>query len=302
MTDTLRCVWWRRVAAVVATVTALATGPSIDLAGPATGRAPGDGPMPTRSNTGPDAAPAATMTAARFLRTGHCDHRRVVGDVHVEEEADATKYLGRKFSITGCTLGQLFWSIDGTYARKRYPTLTITDSSIDGGMIMVSPMKLTIDRSFVAGGFWAPCPNCTSQPEWSSVVRPMPVVVRDSLFVSPPGDPSSGYHVEALHVMGSGVGYRFENVRFVQRGPYNGTQTSAINFSGRRSVFDNSWFDYGGTPTAAYFTVYIGGLDNGVHGCHVEDGLAGYVYPDEEHQASYRDCTDFESDVPIRLP
>jgi hypothetical protein len=180
--------------------------------------------------------------------------------------------------------------------------LTVSDSDLAGGLIMVSPMNLTIDRSFVNGGFWAPCPNCTSQPDWDRVVRPMPVVVRDSLFVAQPGNPHAGYHTEALHVMGSGVGYRFENTRFVQLGPYNGTQTGAINFAGRQSSWNNIWFDFGGTRKAAYYTVYLGGPDNEVVGCHVEDGLAGYVYPDEDEQADYRDCVDFDSGTPIELP
>jgi hypothetical protein len=299
---------WRRRGSVLATVTALAivvVVTSIGVGGVARAAVPEaaarDG-MPTQANTGPTTPPEETMTAARFLRTGRCEDRRIIGDVHVEDNTAASRYLGRTFTISGCTLGELFWSIDGTYGRSRYPTLTITDSSIADGFIMVSPMKLTIERSFVGGAFWAPCPNCTSQPKWSSVVRPMPVVVRDSLFVSAPGDPSSGLHVEALHVMGSGVGYRFEHTRFVQQGPYNGTQTAAINFSGRRSVWDDTWFDFGGTPAAAYFTVYIGGTDNQVVDCRVERGLASYVYPDEEQQADYRGCTDFMSDKPLRLP
>ena len=52
-----------------------------------------------------------------------------------------------------------------------------------------------------------------------------------------------------------------------------GTQTGAINFSGKDSRFENVWFDFGGTPRAAYFTVYITGDGNVVNGCSIERGL-----------------------------
>jgi hypothetical protein len=102
--------------------------------------------------------------------------------------------------------------------------------------------------------------------------------------------------------MGSGIGYQFTNVRFTQLGPYNGTQTGAINFSGEDSRFENVWFDFGGTEKASYFTVYIEGSGNVVQGCSIERGLASYVYPNSVEQARYAGCVDAHSGSAIAIP
>ena len=82
---------------------------------------------------------------------------------------------------------------------------------------------------------------------------------------------------------GTGQGYRFVNTRFVQRGPENGTQTSALFFHGGASTFDSCWFDFQGAA-AAHYTVYVYGRGPGadrnvVSNSAIQKGISWYVYP-----------------------
>jgi hypothetical protein len=260
------------------------------------------GTMPTRATTGPESPPTKTMTAKQFLAGRQCDGARIVGDIHVDDPSpEQSRFTGKSLSMHNCVVkGQFYWSISGSATESQYPTFTITNTDFLGSVVIFSPLHLTMERTYVhRGGWWAPCNDCTG-PNWDLRI-PMPIDVRDSYFRHPAVRPT-GAHTEAIMVMGSGVGYRFTNVRFTQLGPYNGSQTGAINFSGEDSRFENVWFDFGDTETASYFTVYIDGPGNVVEGCAIQRGLASYIYPDSEELARYVGCVDAGSGSPLELP
>jgi len=241
------------------------------------------------------------MTGKQFLARRHCKGARIVGDIHVDDPSpDQSRFTGKKLSMRNCVVeGQFYWSVSGTTPESEYPIFTITNTDFLDAVVIFSPLRMTMDRTYVEhGGWWAPCNDCAG-PNWELRV-PMPIVVRDSYFNHPVTN--TGNHTEAIMVMGSGIGYRFSNVRFTQLGPYNGTQTGAINFSGEDSRFENVWFDFGGTPAAAFFTVYIDGSGNVVQGCSIERGMASYVYPNSTEQARYAGCVDARSGSPIAVP
>lgn len=265
---------------------------------------PATGAMPTRANTGPTSAPSATMTAAQFLSTGSCRNARITDTVRVEIYSDVSAW-DRDFSFEDCVLeGGFFWVAGvSDYPRDQYPTISIEDTDILGSMVFVAPAELTMDRSYMSSGaFWAPCADCAGTT--FGLVREMPVTVTNSLFVHPQGSPPS--HTEALHVAGTGQGYRFVNTRFVQEGPFNGSQTGALFFHGGSSTFESCWFDYQGSA-AAYYTVYVygrgpGAADNVVRNSAIQNGMSTYIYPVATEgltPATYVGNRDFSSDQPI---
>jgi hypothetical protein len=239
------------------------------------------GVEPTTANTGPTSPPPTTMRADQFLRSGTCRDARILDQVYVQEWSDIAAW-DRTFTIDNCVLeGGFYWLVDdgGDYPVDSYPTITITRTDILGSMVLVSPARLRMERSYVsAGAMWAPCADCAG-PRFG-LARAMPVTVRNSLFVHPQGSPPE--HTEALHVAGSGQGYRFVNTRFVQWGPFNGTQTAALFFHGGASTFESCWFGYREGP-AAYYTVYVygrgpGATSNVVRNSAIENGRSFYVY------------------------
>ena len=242
------------------------------------------------------------MTAEQFLQSGVCDHRRIVDQVRDE----SGRMQGRSFRIDNCALdGGLYYANYGAYADSQFPTITIQSSSINN-WIMFSPMRATVDRSYVTGAFWAPCPDCTAQDhQENQTVRAMPIAVTNSLFWKPLPPSTSPYHSEGLHVVGGGVGYSFTNTRFVQEGPYNGTQTGAIKFTGRDSTFTDVYFDFGGTAPASYSTVYFEGSNLRINGCRVARGLSGYEFPTIWSGGNgyvvppLTGCVDFDSGSPV---
>ena len=235
---------------------------------------PIDGTTPNRSNTGPVGI-NGTMSAEEFLQTGYCTHKRIVDPVR-----DVTgRMLGRNFVIDNCALdGGFVFSFGGTIPDFAYPHVKILSSSING-WTMTAAMLAIVDRSFITRATWAPCPECAGQDHLTNQwIRWMPITVTNSVFWAPAPPPGSG-HSEALHVIGAGAGYSFTNTRFIQEGPFNGTQTGAIKFTGRDSSFTNVFFDFGGTPAASHFTVYLEGWNVSVNGCRVQRGVSGYQYP-----------------------
>jgi hypothetical protein len=262
---------------------------------------PANAVLPTRANTGPTGI-SGTMTAEQFLQTGVCDHRRIVDQVRDE----SGRMLGRNFSINSCALdGGLYYVNYGSYPDSQFPVITIQSSSIDE-WIMFSPMRATVDHSYVTGAFWSPCPDCAGQDHQpNQISRAMPITVTNSLFWKPLPPADSPYHSEGLHVVGAGIGYSFTNTRFVQEGPYNGTQTGAIKFTGRDSTFTNVTFDWGGTPAAAYSTVYFEGSNIRVNGCRIARGLASYEFPTVWSDGNgyvvppLTGCVDFDSGAPV---
>jgi hypothetical protein len=270
-------------------------GPTGDTASPAG--------MPTLKNTGPEKTPTKTMTGKQFLARRECKNARIVTDIHVDDPSpERSRFTGKTLTMDNCVVEKEFYfSISGNdYPESKYPVFKITNTDILQTMVVLSPLQLTMERSYVRnGGWWAPCNDCAG-PNWD-LRRSMPIVVRDSYFRHLVTTDKRS-HTEAIMVMGTGTGYRFENVRFTQDGPYNGTQTGAINFSGADSRFDNVWFDFGGTPKAAYYTVYITGTDNVVNRCSIERGLASSVYPESEVHAQYHQCTDLHSRSAIAVP
>jgi len=271
--------------------------------GPSGGTAPLSG-MPTRENTGPSKTPTNTMTGKQFLARRECKDARIVTSIHVDDPSPSqSPFTGKTLTMDNCVVEkEFYWSISGDdYPESKYPVFNITNTDILRAMVVLSPLRLTMEHTYVGGGgWWAPCNECAG-PLWD-LPRSMPMVVRDSYFRHPVETTNKAFHTEAIMVMGTGIGYRFENVRFTQDGPYNGTQTGAINFSGNDSRFENVWFDFGGTPRAAYFTVYITGDGNVVNGCSIERGLASYVYPNSEVQARYQQCTDARSGDALTVP
>jgi hypothetical protein len=260
---------------------------------------PIDGTTPNRSNTGPSGI-NGTMSAEEFLQTGYCTDKRIVDQVR-----DVTgRMLGRNFVIDDCALdGGFTFSYGGFIPDFAYPHVKILSSSING-WTMTSAMLASVDHSFITGAFWAPCPECAGQDHQpSQTIRWMPITVTNSLFWAPAPPPGAGPHSEALQVVGGGWGYSFSNTRFVQEGPYNGTQSGAIKFTGRDASFTNVFFDFGGTPTAAQLTVYLEGWNVSVNGCRVQRGLGGYQFPfvwsggNGYSVPSLDSCSDFETNA-----
>lgn len=268
--------------------------------------------MPTSASTGPTVWPTDSMTAAQFIASGSCANAVIVDQVRVDQ-FNLPGVPGRwSGTMDNCVLRQgFYWDVDAPYgSASDYPALTMTRTDIQGSMVMVSPLRLTMDDVEVThGGFWAPCGTCAASN--FGLVIPMPVVVRNSLFHHPVGSPPD--HTEALHVAGSGQGYSFVNTRFVQDGPMNGTQTAALFFHGGGSTFNGCWFDDGeaSNSDAFYFAIYIYGLGTGAHSnvvsnSVIESGKAGYVYPgndgDPVVQASYSNNRDLHSGMALQLP
>jgi hypothetical protein len=257
--------------------------------------------MPTRSNTGPSGI-TGTMTAEQFLASGVCDHKRITEQVR----DDSGRMLGRTFRIEHCALdGGLYYVHYGSSSDSQFPMITIKNSSIDE-WIMFSPMRATVDRAYITGAFWAPCPDCPAQDHQANQTsRAMPITVTNSLFWKGLPPATSPYHSEALHVVGGGVGYSFTNTRFVQEGPYNGTQTGAIKFTGRDSTFTDVVFDFGGTGAASYATVYLEGTNVRVNRCRVARGLSSYQFPTVWSDGNgyvvppLTGCVDFHSGAPL---
>jgi hypothetical protein len=220
------------------------------------------------------------MTAEQFLTSGVCDHQRITDQVRDE----SGQMLGRTFTIDNCALdGGLYYADYGAAPDRQIPTITISRSSING-WLMFSPMRATVDRVYVTGAYWAPCPDCGAEDHQpNQTQRAMPITVTNSyFFAAPPPPPPYPYHSEALHVVGAGIGYSFTNVRFTQEGPMNGNITAAIKFTGRDSTFRNVYFDWGGTPPAAYHTTYFEGVNLVINGCRIAKGNAGtsaYEFP-----------------------
>ena len=240
-------------------------------------------PMPRAGNTGPTSAPTRRMTSAQFLRSRTCRNARITDQVYVQAWSNIGAW-DRTFTIDNCVLeGGFYWLVDdgGSYPVDQYPTITMRNTDILGSMVMLSPVRLTMNHSYVSqGAFWAPCADCAGSR--FGLVRRMPVVVRNSFFVHPQGSPPD--HTEALHVAGTGQGYRFVNTRFVQRGPMNRTQTGALFFHGGDSTFTSCWFDYQGRVAAAHYTLYVYGRGPGagrnvVRDSAIQKGKAWYVYP-----------------------
>jgi len=261
--------------------------------------------MPTRANTGPTGI-TGTMTADQFLTSGLCDHQRITEQVRDE----IGRMLGRTFTVDNCAFdGGLYYANYGSYPDSQFPTVSIRNSSING-WLMFSPMRLTADRVYVTGAYWAPCPDCGAQDHQANQTqRAMPVTVTNSyFFAAQPPPPPYPYHSEALHVVGAGIGYSFTNVRFTQEGPMNNNITGAIKFTGRDSTFRNVYFDWGGTEPAAYHTTYFEGVNIVIDGCHVAKGNAGlspYEFPTVWSDgngyvvAPLTNCVDFDTGAPV---
>jgi hypothetical protein len=238
--------------------------------------------MPTRGNTGPSGI-NGTMTAAQFLSSRVCDHKTIVDQVRDESSFMA----GKTFTINNCNLSQgLYYanySAGGEVPNTPLPTVNINNSSISG-WYMFSPMVVNADKTFVSAAYWVPCPNCGGDDHQPNQHQAnMPVTITNSYFWVPaPPAPETGYgyHSEGLHVVSSGSGYSFTNVRFTQEGPMNGNITGAIKFSGRNSIFKDVYFDFGGTAPASYFTVYFEGINLQITNCKIERGVANYKFPD----------------------
>lgn len=289
-------------AAPTTTTTRTPTTTTITAPSTTTTTVPAQTAMPTRANTGPSNIDG-TMTAADFLRTGVCDHKRITDQVRDE----SGQMLGRTFTIDNCALDGGFYYVD--YGRSdNFPTITIRRSSIVQTFFIFSPMRATIDHVYAEGGYWVPCAECGAddhQP--NQTIRPMPITVTDSYFYAHLPPASSPYHSEALHVVGAGDGYRFTNTRFSQEGPNNGTQTAALKFTGRNAVFDHDYFDWAGTPAAAYYSMYFEGINVTVTACKASRGIPGgaYEFPDIWSAGNgysvppLQGCTDFDTGQPI---
>jgi hypothetical protein len=271
---------------------------------PTTTTRPAANALPTPTSTGVTEPLTGTMSGDAFLATGSCDHQRVTGPVRLEDwSGNAAAVAGRVFRARQCSFDQqMFLLVDGFYGTSRYPTIDFDHVSIPEGTLLLGGMRGTISHSKIGGGFWSPCPNCTNV-DWGTI-RPMPISVTDSLIFSIPPATPDGYHYEALHVMGSSTGMRFDNVRFTITGPYNGTQTGAILFDANEAQFSDVTFDFAGGDPASYYTAYIGGDGPGAHvtvnGCRIERGLAWYVYPGgtanhDSKAATWSGCTDWKS-------
>lgn len=265
---------------------------------------PAGAPMPTRANTGPSGI-TGTMTAAQFLSSGVCDHKRIVEQVRDEVAA----MQGRTFTLNNCALdGGLYYANYGLYPDSAFPVVTMRSSSITD-WLMFSPMRVTADKMFVQGAFWVPCPECGAQDHAANQTqRAMPVAVTNSYFWVPqPPPPPYPYHSEALHVVGAGIGYSFTNVRFTQEGPPNNNITAALKFTGRDSTFRNVYLDWGGTQAAAYYAGYWEGTNVVIDGCRIEQGYAspGYKFPDVGSPGNgyvvppLTNCRDWNTGAPI---
>lgn len=267
--------------------------------------------MPTHENTGPNQPlTGPDITGQQWADSGVCDHQRVVGDVRIEDwSGNGGAYI---WNANQCEFtGQVFILLDGNYSIDRYPTLNLSRVLMPNGLLLIGGIRANITGSEIGGAFWTPCPDCASTA-WD-LRRAMPITVTDTLIFSWPPTTPDGYHYEALHQMGSATGLSFNNVRFYIRGPMvSGVQTGAILFDADQATFTNVYFDYGGTPTAAYYTAYIGrGSDTAVgsvtiNGCKIEQGMSWYIYPNgtANHNsvgATWSGCRDFFTDAPLTL-
>lgn len=272
--------------------------------------------MPTPSNTGPAFEPTEAISPAQAIAAGGARGKVISGSLRIEDWGGSM--LGRTFTFEDCVIKGSWYSLfdDGGssgYGLDRYPTININRCRIEGSFVHFGGVKLNMDRTHVTrgAGMIAPCPDCAGSRY--GLERQMPWNVTNSLFVSQPGDPSSGYHTEAVHIAGTGQGYRFTNTRFVQEGPYNGTQTAALFFHGGASTFDSSWFDDGpqGVSNAYYHTVYVYGTGSGatknvVRNSAIEKGMGSYVYRggsgDPVTHATYTGNRDFHTGAALTLP
>ncbi len=271
--------------------------------------------MPTSTNTGPAVEPTLTISSGEAIAARGASNRVINGGIFVQDWGGS--YLGSTWNFTDCVMrGSFYFLVDNgsaSYPLSQYPTINITRCRIEGSFVFIGAAYVNIDRTYVTSGagMVTPCPDCAGTTY--SLVREMPWMVTNSLFLSPPGDPSSGYHTEAMHIAGSPQGMTFINTRFVQEGPVNGTQTGALFAHAGRSTFDGCYFDDGdqGVSNAYYYTVYLYGMGPGatqnvVKNSRIEKGMASYVYPSQPHdpvvQATYSNNRDFHTGALLTLP
>jgi hypothetical protein len=256
------------------------------------GTEPGEPVRPTEENTGPR-HPLTDITPAEFFAKRTCDRQRIVGNVDIDQSA----MRGQTFTFTDCEItGRIYVYLQGGGAQlplEDMPVLVLDYVHVGGGIQLVNGARMTIDHTYMRGSQW------TLTDTWTPFVSgPAPISVSNSVFYREQGTPPD--HTEALHAAHYGSGYRFTNVAFIQQGPNNGTATATINFHGSDSVFDGCWFLWE-DGVAAYWTVYIDGPNNVVENSWFDSG-AGYVYPDSETMATYRNNRNLETGELLELP
>jgi hypothetical protein len=276
---------------------------------------PSSGTMPTPANTGPATEPTQSITPAQAVSARGASGKIITGEFRVDDWSGG--YLGTTWNFSDCVIrGSFRFLIDNgsaNYPVSQYPTINITRCRIEGSFVFIGAAYVNIDDTYVTqgAGMIAPCPDCAGSTY--GLVREMPWVVTNSLFRSPPGNPSAGYHVEAAHIAGTGQGFKFINTRFIQEGPVNGTQTGSLFFHGGRSTFDGCYFDDGdqGVSNAYHYTVYVygtgpGATSNVVKNSAIEKGMSWYVYPggsnDPVTHATYTNNRDFHTKAALSLP
>ena len=211
--------------------------------------------------------------------------------------------------ITGPTIGSPP-SISG-FTVNNGETVSVSESIVTGNIFANGGMSLTLTNVRVQGAIFVVYTLGQSTPVvrinniiadelranvvdgqgnlyWGSA-QAFDMIVEDSYFLRPVGNPAAGDHTEALAGFGWPDGVQFNHNSFIQEGPFNGTATATINWHGENTVFDQNYFgwDPSGDP-ATFYTVYVEGANNVVQNSHMEPALGGaYVYPSSNPQATY---------------
>jgi len=180
--------------------------------------------------------------------------------------------------------------------------LTATNVRVTGSVVVLPQVgkattKLHLINSAVHSGLTINVVDGGGNLYWGGEV-PVDVNISGSWIHHPQGD--GAYHTEAVAGFGWPRGARFTNTAIIQSGPFNATATATINWHGADTVFDNVYFGWR-NGVAAYFTIYVEGRNNVVKNSKLQNGMAGYVYPDSSPKATYSGNVDADSGARINL-
>ncbi len=107
---------------------------------------------------------------------------------------------------------------------------------------------------------------------------PMDMVVNDSFFYSPQGEPPA--HTDAFQSLGWPTGVVFNRVGFGLGGPYNGAGTAPLNWKGRDTTFNEIWVGFLPAGTrGSYYAIYEDGTNNVYRCMTANPGMSGVFYP-----------------------
>lgn len=260
----------------------------------------GPEPRPSRANTGPRYA-LTDLSASQFASTGVCNRQRIHGDVRLSER--------KTYTLTDCEIGgNLFMpsgESDRVLALHEMPVVNMDYVDILNSIQATSAVKWNVNHTFIGNQ-----PQFTMMAAWVQVNGPYPALFKNTMFFQPFAtcvpdayEQCPQAHSEALHVLGFGEGFRFENVNFeLEGGPFGfgpgqGGYTGVMNFHAKNAVFDGCWFDFG-SQVATYTLGWIDGPGNVVKNSALDTRAGFFSVSEFTTQATFINNRSLQTGLP----